>query len=173
MPRGQYASNRRYSQNLQFQLCFLNANCIKARGTDPSDHRYREAFGPPMDTKRRPRRGESGTAQLVNTISSMFTLTPRIQAGKRARNELPDIDGHLPQTYFAWLSTFSLRHAPYRSFDTIPRSVIAVRLSAVRRVNSAPSRDIDASTNSVFFRTPPSASTQVVLSPSSRVIDPS
>ncbi len=173
MPRGQYASDRPYYQNLQLQLCSLNANCIKARGTDPSDRQHREAFGPPMDTKRRPRRGESGTAQLVNTTSNMFTLTPHIKVDKRARSELPDIDGHLPQTYFSRLSTFSIRHAPYRSFDTIPRSVIAVRLSAVRRVNSAPSRDIDASTNSVFFRTPPSASTQVVLSPSSRVIDPS
>lgn len=61
----------------------------------------------------------------------------------------------------------------YRSFDNRPRGVMAVRLSGVRRVISMPSDDTAASTNSVFFRTPPSASTQVVLSPSSRVIEPS
>ena len=61
----------------------------------------------------------------------------------------------------------------YRSFDNRPRGVMAVRLSGVRRVISMPSEDTAASTNSVFFRTPPSASTHVVLSPSSRVIEPS
>lgn len=61
----------------------------------------------------------------------------------------------------------------YRSFDNRPRGVMAVRLSGVRRVISMPSDDTAASTNSVFFRTPPSASTQVVLSPSSRAIEPS
>lgn len=61
----------------------------------------------------------------------------------------------------------------YRSFDNRPRGVMAVRLSGVRRVISIPSEETAASTNSVFFKTPPSASTQVVLSPSSRVIEPS